>query len=364
MAIHKSSDGREFQNSLQRGDFGPTLDRLRPFVMPPVSTDALVDIANLVRLVITCGIPGDFVECGVWRGGTAFLMAELLRQAGLRDRKVWLFDSFEGMPPVEEIDGPAAIAEANDPDSPLYIEHSRVPLEEVQRTANELGLASYLELVKGWFSQTLPAARDRVRSIALLHIDCDWYSSVRCCLDNFYDLVADGGFVFLDDYYHYDGCAIAVHEFLGERRTCHRIESVRGQWGGCEYDYAARIRKGEANWKWGQLSRLATQDIAAIISPEDAFIFVGKELLGTEITTGRRAIPFLERDGQYWGEPAHDEAAIRELERSRESGVSFIVFPWTAFWWLDYFSGLNQHLRSQFRCVLENERLVMFDLRG
>src|SRR5258708_36566846 len=82
---------------LSEDELASTLDRIRPFVMPPVSTDALVDVANLVRVILKQNIPGDFVECGVWKGGTAFLMAELLRQAGVHDRKVWLFAAFEGI---------------------------------------------------------------------------------------------------------------------------------------------------------------------------------------------------------------------------------------------------------------------------
>src|SRR4030095_5966415 len=89
-------------------DFAATLARVQPFTM--VSTEALVDLAHQVRAVLAYGIPGDFVECGTWRGGASFLMAALLRQAGVADRKVWLCDSFEGIPPPQEIDGQAAKA--------------------------------------------------------------------------------------------------------------------------------------------------------------------------------------------------------------------------------------------------------------
>ena len=354
---------RQFGAWFSEGELASTLDRVRGFVMPPVSTDALVDVANLVRVILTLNVPGNFVECGVWRGGTAFLMAELLKQAGVRDRKVWLFDSFEGMPPVEEVDGAHAIAEANDPESFLSPHKSRAPLEEVQHTARELGLTDYTEFVKGWFNETLPATRDRVGKIALLHIDCDWYSSVRCCLDNLYEQVAEGGFVFLDDYYHYDGCAIAAHEFLAERRPPYRIESVEGKgWGGCEYFYGARFRKGETNWKAEYLLELAAQDIVEVVAPEQVVVVVGEELRVKVVNT-HRTVPFLERDGQYWGQPPDEETAIRELQRLRQTGASFIVFGWPAFWWLDYYRGLHDYLRSHYRCVLENERLIVFDLR-
>jgi hypothetical protein len=286
---------RQFGAWLSEAELASTLDKVRGLVMPPACTDALVDVANLVRVILTLNVPGNFVECGVWRGGTAFLMAELLKQAGIRDRKVWLFDSFEGMPPVEEIDGAYSIAQANDPESFLSARKSRAPVEEVQRTASELGLTNYTEFVKGWCNETLPATRDRIGEIALLHVDCDWYSSVRSCLDNLYDQVAEGGFVFLDDYYHYDGCTIAVHEFLAERRLPYRIESVEGKaWGGCEYFYAARFRKGETNWKAEYLLDLAAQDIVEVVKPEQVVVVVGEELRVKTPNT-HRTMPFLER---------------------------------------------------------------------
>ena len=68
--------------------------------------------------------------------------------------------------------------------------------------------------------------------------------------------------------------------------------------------------------------------------------------------------------GQYWGAPPDDATAIKELERLQRSGASFMVFAWPAFWWFDHYPGLCEHLRSKFRCVLENERLVALDLRS
>jgi hypothetical protein len=344
-------------------NLAPTLDLVRPFVMPPVSVDALVDLANLVQLVLEQNIPGDFVECGVWRGGGGFLMADLLRQSGVVDRRVWLCDSFQGMPAVDAIDGPAAIAEASDPEGPLSVDNSRVAMKDVRETAVQLGLASYIEFVPGWFHETLHAKRDIIGPIAILRLDCDWYASVRACLDNLYDQVVDGGFVVLDDYFAYDGCAVAVHEFLGSRRLAHRIESVVGDWGGCEYPFSARFRKGEMNPKWERQAHLAGEDIASLIPSGEAFILVDEQQLSNKLRATRTALPFLERDGQYWGRPEGDAAAVQELERMRQAGARMIIFAWPAFWWLDSYAGLHTYLRTHFQCALENERLVAFDLR-
>jgi O-methyltransferase len=330
-----------------------------------VPEESLVELARQVCAVLAFNIPGDFVECGVWRGGASFLIADLLRQAGVQDRKVWLFDSFEGLPPPDQIDGAAAMAYTQNPAGPGAHDNCCASLEEVQRTVTALGLTAYTECVKGWFEQTLPATRDRIGPIAILRIDGDWYSSVRCCLDTLYDQVVDGGLVVLDDYYTWEGCAIAVHEFLGTRRLAHRIEGLLSTAGGVETYHSAVFRKGtgKGTWQWVYHYYLTTQDLTSIIPPGDAFILVDQAQLDSLVIPGRRAIPFLERDGQYWGLPRDDHMAISEFERLRHGGAHFIVFGWPAFWWLDHYAGFHRHLRSAFRCVLHNERLVVFDLR-
>jgi ubiquinone/menaquinone biosynthesis C-methylase UbiE/uncharacterized protein YbaR (Trm112 family) len=113
------------------------------------------------------------------------------------------------------------------------------------------------------------------------------------------------------------------------------------------------------------IERIITSDlIAALIPPGETFILADQNLWGVgEVITGRRAIPFVERDGQYWGAPPDDHTAIVELDRLRRLGASFIVFGWPAIWWLDYYAEFGRYLYSEFRCVLKNDRLVIFDLR-
>jgi hypothetical protein len=74
-------------------------------------------------------------------------------------------------------------------------------------------------------------------------------------------------------------------------------------------------------------------------------------------------LPFLESEGKYWGDPSDDDSAIEELTRMRSPGADFIVFAAPVLWWLEHYERFHQHLRSTFSCVLQNEGLVVFDLR-
>jgi hypothetical protein len=114
---------------------------------------------------------------------------------------------------------------------------------------------------------------------------------------------------------------------------------------------------------WRDQVNLATQELATLIPLGEVFILVDEEQFGNEISSGRQAIPFLEREGKYWGPPPDDMTAIHELERLRKSGANFIVFGWPAFWWLDHYTEMHHYLQSNFRCVLKNDRLEAFDLR-
>src|SRR5579885_2314858 len=114
---------------------------------------------------------------------------------------------------------------------------------------------------------------------------------------------------------------------------------------------------------WTHRLHLTAQDIAALIPPGERFILVDQGCWENGIVADRQAIPFLERNGHYWGLPSDDNTAIRELDRLRQCGVGFMVFGWPAFWWLEYYSGLYNYLNSRFHCILNNDRLVVFDLR-
>jgi O-methyltransferase len=154
-------------------------------------------------------IRGCVVECGVWRGGMSAAMAEVLGT----DRQYFLFDSFEGLPPArEDLDGPAAVAWQHNTTSPAYYNNCTAAEGEAA-AAMKLSGATSFSLVKGWFSDTVPAFKPP-SEIAVLRLDGDWYDSTRVCLENLVPFVADHGVVVIDDYYEWDGCARAVNEYM------------------------------------------------------------------------------------------------------------------------------------------------------
>lgn len=127
-------------------------------------------------------------------------------------------------------------------------------------------------------------------------------------------------------------------------------------------------QEGNLAYDWMHRRHVATQELATLVPAGESFIFVDEQQWADPWAKGptftdRFAIPFLERHGRYWGRPADDPTAIRELERLRLAGAVCIAFAWPAFWWLECYPELHRHLRSKFACVLQNDNLVVFDLR-
>jgi O-methyltransferase len=152
-------------------------------------------------------IVGDVVECGSAKGGSAALMALTLRQlkAG---RKLWLFDTFEGLPAPSSEDPDFELAD-------LFTGTCIGTLNEVRELFTRLEVLEGVEFVKGLFQEVLPVTP--VPPIAVLHIDGDWYESVRVCLEFLYDKVVPCGLIQLDDYGYWKGARKAVDEFFDQR---------------------------------------------------------------------------------------------------------------------------------------------------
>lgn len=163
----------------------------------------LVALYKMSEEINRSSVPGDIVECGVYNGGSAALMASFCKNSPL-SRDIWLFDSFEGLPRPTDKDGDEA---------PAYEGWCYGDLSKVRKIFQKLGIPeSRVHIVKGWFQDTFPSVQ--IRDIALLHIDADWYESVKLCLEKFYDNVQPGGYIVLDDYGDWEGCRIATDEFL------------------------------------------------------------------------------------------------------------------------------------------------------
>jgi glycosyltransferase involved in cell wall biosynthesis len=126
----------------------------------------------------------------------------------------------------------------------------------------------------------------------------------------------------------------------------------------------AEWKQKNFNYLWPQRLLQARQDVRSLIPSGSSYILVDEGEWGSgELIPGRRAIPFLERDGRYWGNPPDDATAIREFERLHAGQASFIVFWWPAFWWLDHYQEFGRYLRERFDCKLDAEHLIAFDLR-
>lgn len=166
---------------------------------------------------------GCIIECGTWRGG---MSAAIMEVAG-PGRYYWFFDSFEGLPPAKEIDGPAALAWQAATDAPGYYDNCAASIDDFRTTLSLTGFRlNRVRIVKGFYENTLPSYSPE--PIALLRLDSDWYDSTLLCLRTFWPAVLPGGAILIDDYYTWDGCSRAVHDFLSQQKAPERIEQRPG----------------------------------------------------------------------------------------------------------------------------------------
>jgi O-methyltransferase len=192
----------------------------------------LRNVRDLVECTIREGVPGDYIETGVWRGGACILMRGVLAAYGIADRRVYCADSFEGLPPPAPERYPA-----DKRDRLFAFEELAVPVETVRQNfaAYDL-LDDQVVFLKGLFKDTLPTLS--AQRFALIRLDGDMYESTMDALTNLYDRVSDNGFVIIDDYGVLKSCSRAVHDFLDRRglRVAIRKVDETGVW----------WRKGEA----------------------------------------------------------------------------------------------------------------------
>jgi hypothetical protein len=205
---------------------------VRPWTM--TGADKIYALIQAVRYVNRHRIPGDVVECGVWRGGSMQAAARTLLSVGDTSRDLHLFDTFDGMPPPTERDvrrsdertAEELLAEQTRERGPVW---AVATLEDVKEGFRQVPYPSErIHFVQGRVEETIPEAAPE--QISILRLDTDWYESTRHELEHLYPRLSPGGVLLLDDYGYWEGAREAVDEFLdqtGERLLLVRMASGR-----------------------------------------------------------------------------------------------------------------------------------------
>ncbi len=193
------------------------LQQVRPYTL--ASAKKLGNLKRLAASTTERSIEGDFVECGTYKGGSAAVLGSALTPG----RHLWLYDSFEGMPEVKEIDG----ADAGE-----WVGRLRASDDDVREILTLVGLSpSQYTIRKGWFDHTF--LQQLPERVAVLHCDADWHASVTVVLETFYPRVAEGGVVVLDDFGWWEGCREAFYDFCarhGEKPLLERVDCDQAYW--------------------------------------------------------------------------------------------------------------------------------------
>lgn len=191
--------------------------RVKPRTLTGVAK--IYGLIEATRYVISSGIEGDVVECGVWRGGSMQTVALVLKSLDISDRDIHLFDTFEGMPPpgTEDLrfDGETAgtLLEKGARSQPIW---AYATLDDVREGMREIGYpADRVHFHPGLVEKTIPSqAPDK---ISVLRLDTDWYASTIHELDHLYDRLTPGGVLIIDDYGYWRGSRQATDEFIAKR---------------------------------------------------------------------------------------------------------------------------------------------------
>lgn len=209
-------------------------DNLDRIGMGAYSTkETLLNSYNSALNIITSNTEGDFVECGVAAGSQIAAMELACRVKGVK-RKIWAFDSFEGIPMAKkgkDTSQPAIgeIPEINAKSDEDYLVSSGVTchsLENVQSNLNIWGAdINQFTFVKGWFQKTLPKEAKKIEKISILRLDGDLYDSTRVCLEHLFPKLVSGGILIIDDW-ALDGCKLACDEYFKDYKLLGKLNEV------------------------------------------------------------------------------------------------------------------------------------------
>jgi O-methyltransferase len=191
-----------------------------PFAHTMIGFKRLNNIQQCIEEVIQNDVPGDLIETGVWRGGAAIFMRAVLKVCDVTDRKVWIADSFEGLPPPDPEKYPSDVGDLHSTWSELA-----VSLEQVKENFNRYGLFDdQIGILKGWFRDTLPSAP--IEQLSVMRLDGDMYESTMDALVNLYPKLSVGGYAIIDDYGYIESCRQAVHDYRNEHSIDEEIMPI------------------------------------------------------------------------------------------------------------------------------------------
>jgi hypothetical protein len=212
----------DFRFDAETAEFERIYRFVKPYTM--LSKERLHSLYRETLKVCRENIPGDIVECGTCRGGSAALLAYVVKKYSRIPRSVYACDTFEGMPEPGDADRHNGISAA---DSGFPAGSLKAPLETgLLEVTRRLGLESTVVPVKGYFKDTLPGLNTKLQAIALLHADGDWYESTMDIFSILFDKVTTGSFVQIDDYGHWEGCKQAVEDFQRMRGLTFPLDRI------------------------------------------------------------------------------------------------------------------------------------------
>jgi hypothetical protein len=189
---------------------------VKPYTM--TTPERLFALIQAVKYIVKNNIPGDIVECGVWKGGSMMTVAKTLLDLGHLGRQLYLFDTFEGMTKPQDVDVSYREGDATKKFEKRKITENSsrwayATLAEVERAMYETGYdREKISFVKGKVEETIPD--NAPQSISLLRLDTDWYESTRHELIHLYPRLSHGGVIIIDDYGHWLGARKAVDEYI------------------------------------------------------------------------------------------------------------------------------------------------------
>lgn len=196
------------------------IDRVISFTMS--GPERISGLLDAVAYLVGNRIEGDFVECGVWRGGSMMAAAHKLLSLDAASRHLYLFDTFEGMPPPSTKDkvftgerAEAILARTERKEGPGV--WAFAGLDDVQRNLESTNYpAGLVHFVRGKVEDTIP--QQAPEKIALLRLDTDWYESTKHELEHLYPRLAPNGVLIIDDYGHWVGAKQAVDEYFAKQK--------------------------------------------------------------------------------------------------------------------------------------------------